>query len=596
MESILALVFTLLLSSLAFLIVRLKNEQLALENTIVERTKALESLAHYDVLTQLPNRTLFADRFKLALAQSKRNQKMLAVCFIDLDDFKIVNDTYGHNEGDKLLVAVAARIKTVIRAEDTVSRQGGDEFILLLSNIASTDQLELTLERIRHAMVKPYLIDGRAHNTNLSFGATLYPRDNADLDTLLRHADHAMYQAKLMGKNRYHIFDSLDNDLIAQKHNDLQEIEQALLNGEFQLYYQPKVNMKTGEVFGAEALIRWIHPDNGLIPPLDFLPLIENTELEIQVGGGVINEAIKQLNTWYKNGVELEVSINISSHHLQSPQFLIQLKTVLARYAAVQPHQLQLEILESSALVDINAIHALIKLCQQELGVSVALDDFGTGYSSLTHLRTLPANTIKIDQSFVCDLLDDPDDFTIIDGVISLAEAFDRDIIAEGVETTEHGLILLIMGCDSAQGYGIARPLLPSEAFLAWLEDYSANQVWLDYGKTDYKKQEQKLILIKLTTTYWYQNLSEQLLAGDVATLEAFKPCHLATWFHRFEHDALFDTTWFSSLREAHDDLLSYAESLCEQAEIGLPEGGIREFSARYQSLSELIENYPIND
>ena len=384
---------------------------------------------------------------------------MLAICFLDLDDFKVVNDTFGHGEGDKLLVAVAARLKKNIRDVDTVSRQGGDEFILLLNEIPSIEQLELTLERIRHAMIKSYLIEGRIHNINLSFGATVYARDNADLDTLLRHADHAMYQAKLTGKNRYYLFDNINDDLVAQQHNDLQEVRQALINNEFQLYYQPKVNMKTGELFGAEALIRWIHPDNGLIPPLDFLPLVESSEVEIDIGGWVINQAVKQLNTWFKQDIDLELSINISSHHLQSPLFLVQLKTALSRYPAVRPHNLQLEILESSALGDISTTHDLIKQCQTELGLSIALDDFGTGYSSLTHLRNLPANTIKIDQTFVRDLLDDPNDFSIIDGVISLAEAFDREIIAEGVETTEHGLMLMVMGCDSAQGYGIARPL-----------------------------------------------------------------------------------------------------------------------------------------
>jgi diguanylate cyclase (GGDEF)-like protein len=590
-KALFGLLFTFLLTFLAVLLSRLKSEHMQLENTVNERTKALESLAHYDVLTRLPNRALFSDRFNQALAQSNRNETMLAVCFLDLDDFKIINDTYGHDEGDKLLVAVAARLKNIIRAGDTVSRQGGDEFILLLNDISSIEQLELSLERVRHAMVKPYLVEGRSHTINLSLGATLYPRDNANLDTLLRHADHAMYQAKLTGKNRYHLFNSLDNDLIAQKHNDLQEIEQALINNEFQLYYQPKVNMKTGDVIGAEALIRWIHPENGLIPPLDFLPIIENTELEVQVGGWVINEAIKQLNTWYKQKIKLDISINISSHHIQSSQFFTQLKTAFSRYPAVKSHRLQLEVLESSALGDINAINNIIKQCQTELDIHVALDDFGTGYSSLTHLRNLPANTIKIDQTFVRDLLDDPNDFSIIDGVISLAEAFDKEIIAEGVETTEHGVILLVMGCDAAQGYGIARPL-PADDFALWLQEYEPNKIWLEHGKRSYSRQEQKLILIELTTAYWFQNLTESLQNSKADDETHVKCCHLGAWLNRFEQDSLFDSDWFYSLQTAHDALFDYAEFLYLHSDKPISSKELKTLNKHYTTLKHLIENY----
>ena len=588
---LIGLLLTFLLTFLAVLLSRLKSERIQLENTVRERTKALESLVHYDVLTELPNRALFADRFNQAHDRSNRNQTMLAVCFLDLDDFKIINDTYGHDEGDKLLVAVAARLKRIIRAGDTVSRQGGDEFILLLNDISSVEQLELSLERVRYTMVKPYLVEGRHHRVHLSLGATLYPRDNADLDTLLRHADHAMYQAKLTGKNRYHLFNSLDNDLIAQKHNDLQEIEDALASNDFQLYYQPKVNMKTGDVIGAEALIRWIHPENGLIPPLDFLPLIENTELEIQVGGWVINEAVKQLNTWYKDDIQLDISINISSHHIQSSQFFTQLKTAFARYPAVKSHHLQLEVLESSALGDINAINNIIKQCQTELNIHVALDDFGTGYSSLTHLRSLPADTIKIDQTFVRDLLDDANDFSIIDGVISLADAFDKEIIAEGVETTDHGVMLLIMGCDAAQGYGIARPL-PANDFAIWLENYVPNEVWIEHGKRTYSKQEQKLILIQLTTAYWFHNIINALQKGTVDRETHFKPCHLAAWLSRFEHDSLFDSDWFHSLRTAHDALFEYAEFLYLQDDGPISEKELKTLNRRYETLEYLIETY----
>jgi len=230
---------------------------------------------------------------------------------------------------------------------------------------------------------------------------------------------------------------------LVQKHHKLGEIKQALVNNEFQLYYQPKVNMVSGEVFGAEALIRWIHPEKGIIPPLDFLPFIDGTELEVQTGDWVINQALQQMAKWLSQGITLEISVNIASHHLMSEAFVANLEAALALYPAVDSQYLQLEILESSAFSDLQAISWIIKTCQEFLGVNIALDDFGTGYSSLTHLRSLTANTIKIDQSFVRDVLDDPDDFTIIDGVIGLANSFNRKVIAEGVETTEHGLMLL---------------------------------------------------------------------------------------------------------------------------------------------------------
>ena len=354
-----------------------------------QQQEKLHLMAHYDVLTKLPNRALFIDRFNQAIAHSKRAKSQLAICFLDLDNFKPVNDNYGHEVGDHLLVEVAERIKMNLREEDTVSRQGGDEFALLLNDIESFAQCEQTIERIHHALTKPYLINGYPHQVTASTGITLYPTDDGDIDTLLRHADHAMYEAKQSGRNRYHLFNTtLDQEAVRKQHR-LSEIEDALKNDEFTLYYQPKVNMVTGHVFGVEALIRWIHPENGLIPPLDFLPYLDGTDLEIRIGDWVINRALLQLDEWRTQDIKLEVSVNISSHHLQSPEFFSKLKLALENKASVNPNALQLEILESSALGDLDTVSNVISRCQKELGVSIALDDFGTGYSSLTHLRRL---------------------------------------------------------------------------------------------------------------------------------------------------------------------------------------------------------------
>ncbi|MCK5122378.1 MAG: EAL domain-containing protein, partial [Methylococcales bacterium] len=383
-----------------------------------QQQKELELIAHYDVLTQLPNRILLADRFTQAISHSKRNRSLLAVCFLDLDDFKPVNDSYGHDVGDQLLIEVAKRIVDNIRDEDTVSRLGGDEFAILLGNLNEIEKCEQTLERIVLSLSQPYLIDQQVINIGSSIGATIFPLDDSDIDTLLRHADQAMYQAKLAGKNGFRLFNTKEDHQAIVKHTQLKEIQQALVNNEFCLFYQPKVNMKTGEAFGVEALIRWQHPEKGIVPPLSFLPVVECTELEIQIGDWVINEALKQLNQWTRQGFKIEVSINIASYHLQSPSFITQLDKALVMYPDVNAENLQLEILESSALGDISAISNIIKASRDALGVQIALDDFGTGYSSLTHLRSLPANTIKIDQSFVRGMLDDPNDYRIIDGVI----------------------------------------------------------------------------------------------------------------------------------------------------------------------------------
>lgn len=467
-----------------------------------KQQQALELIAHYDPLTQLPNRALFADRFKQAILSTQRNQKQLAICFIDLDNFKPINDNYGHNEGDQVLIKVANRIKENIRPEDTLSRHGGDEFALLIQNISSLKELEQILARLLEKIRQPYQIGRQLHQISTSIGITVYPEDEGDIDTLLRHADKAMYEAKLAGKNQIHFFNAQQNEQLIKARSKRDEIRIAIQHKQFQLYYQPKVNMRTGEVFGAEALIRWHHPKKGLVPPMEFLPLIDGTDLEIEVGNWVIAEAVKQLDQWQEEGLPLEMSINISSRHLQSEYFIETLVNTVEQYPDLDPRLLQLEILESSELSDTHKISTILDKCQKTIGVNIALDDFGTGYSALTHLRNLPANTIKIDQSFIRDMLDDHNDYAIVDGIIRLANAFDRNIIAEGVETNEHGLILLLMGCESAQGYAIAKPL-PADQFITWLEhEYQANQTWIKLGQSDLSIEEKKIKLLELSNHF----------------------------------------------------------------------------------------------
>ena len=533
-----------------------------------QQQEQLSLMAHYDVLTQLPNRSLFADRFIQATAHSHRTGFQLAVCFLDLDKFKPINDNYGHEVGDYLLKEVANRIKYTIREDDTVSRQGGDEFAILLGEIESITHCEQLIVRLLKRLSTPYVIDGISHEISASCGITLFPTDHADLDTLLRHADQAMYQAKQAGRNCYRIFNLEHDELISQQQHRYHEIEQALRNNELRLYYQPKVDMLTGDVFGVEALLRWIHPEKGIIPPLDFLPVIDGTELEFKIGAWVINQALRQQEVWRANDIKLEVSVNISSHHLQSAGFLAQLDAALNRFPTVEPRSLELEILESSALGDLNAIGDIIRACRDGLGVNVALDDFGTGYSSLTHLRNLPVNVIKIDQSFVRDMLDDPSDYNIIEGVIGLAQAFNRSVIAEGVETREHGLMLLIMGCEKAQGYGIARPMQADDV-PAWLKSYILNPEWLSYGDKIWSDKEKKSYLFKLFIARWMMRFAEniKMQPEDITQWPIIngKQDQCNQWITREKQAKLFDREDLLRLEAAHDHFHNIAQSLLQK-------------------------------
>jgi diguanylate cyclase (GGDEF)-like protein/PAS domain S-box-containing protein len=443
----------------------------------MQQQQALERLAHYDALTGLPNRTLFADRFQLAISHCKRNRDLLAVCFLDLDDFKPVNDQFGHEAGDQLLIEVSHRINACIREEDTLSRLGGDEFAMLLGGMSRQEECQATLGRISQVLSTPFSGFGKSTSISASIGYTIYPTDHADPDTLLRHADQAMYQAKMEGRNRCRLFDAETFEANNQKHLKLEAIEQALLNDQLCLFYQPKVNLKTGRVFGAEALIRWQHPTRGIVPPNEFLPYLDQTELDIKVGNWVIEQAVKQLSIWQQQGFDIALSINISPYHLQWSGFFEKLDTILNQYANVKSSLLQLEILESSVLNNLDRINDIVVRVRETLGISFALDDFGTGYSSLTHLRRLQVDMIKIDQGFVRDMLEDPDDFKIVNGVISLAAAFNREVVAEGVESEAHGQALMQLQCFNVQGYGIAKPM-PAPQFERWLRSKHAYSEW----------------------------------------------------------------------------------------------------------------------
>ena len=442
-----------------------------------EHQNHLEHIAHFDTLTQLPNRALLADRLQQAIARAGRTQSLVAVAYIDLDGFKEVNDRYGHDVGDRLLVQLASRMRDSLREGDTLSRLGGDEFVAVMPDLQSAADSVPILERLLFNAAQPVRCDDRDLHVSASIGVTYYPQtEEIDADQLLRQSDQAMYQAKQGGKNRYDVFDAEHNRALRERCENSQRIQGALAQKEFVLHFQPKVNMRLGQVIGAEALIRWQHPERGLLLPAAFLPVIEDDDIIMAVGDWVIETALTQMEVWQAMGKMIAVSVNLSARQLQRPDFVRRLKDLLAKHPKVHPTNLELEVLETSALADMAHVSQVIEDCAQ-IGVKFALDDFGTGYSSLTYLKHLRAAQIKIDQSFVRDMLYDPDDRAILEGIVGLANAFRREVIAEGVETVAHGTLLLQLGCQLAQGYGIARPM-PAEQLPAWMETWQPDAAW----------------------------------------------------------------------------------------------------------------------
>lgn len=436
----------------------------------------LDRVAHYDPLTGTPNRRLLADRLQQSIARADRHQTTLAVCYLDLDGFKAVNDVHGHNVGDELLKGVTANLKGVLRTEDTLSRLGGDEFVLLLSDIGTPQECSLILERILQAIKTPVTVESAVLHVSGSIGVSLYPQDHSDADTLLRHADQAMYRAKEAGKNRFHLFDP-DSDQKAQLHRRMVDrLHLALQQQEFVLFYQPKVDLRDGTIVGMEALIRWQHPVEGMLSPAAFLPHVDGSTVDQPLGNWVIASALAQAEQWMQQGHPIKVSVNVGAHHMLHPSFLEELRSGLARHPGLPAGYLELEVLESVAISDMEQTAHVLAECHR-IGVRLALDDFGTGYSSLTYLRKLPVDTLKVDQSFVRDMLTDAEDMGIVEAVVRLAHAFNREVIAEGVETLAHGKVLLAMGCHLAQGYGIARPM-PGDAVLPWAHEWAARRAW----------------------------------------------------------------------------------------------------------------------
>ncbi len=435
-------------------------------HNVTEKRNMLRQLmhqAHHDALTELPNRILFNDRLTLALTQAKRNKAHLAVLFLDLNRFKLVNDMLGHAMGDQLLKGVAQRLKNCVRDSDTVSRLGGDEFTLLLPQISHEEDAAKVARKILKSLYHPWVLCGQEFHITASIGIALYPNDGEDAETLLKHADTAMYRAKEHGQNNYQLFAPTMNTKIMERLALENSLRYALKRKEFIVFYQPQVDTEAGQIIGMEALVRWQHPERELIPPAQFIPLAEETGLIVPIGKWVLHTACAQNKAWQDAGyAPMRVTVNLSAYQFRQHN-LVETITHILHATGLNPHWLELEITESVAMQDVDFTIAVLRDLRK-MGIWLAIDDFGTGYSSLNYLKRFPIHTLKIDRSFVRDITSNPEDAAIVSTIIVLGQSMKLSVIAEGVETEEQLVFLKQRHCNKMQGYLFSKPV-PAEEF-----------------------------------------------------------------------------------------------------------------------------------
>ena len=431
--------------------------------------------AEHDFLTGLPNRMLVNDRVNQAIAWASRHGKKVAVLFLDLDGFKHINDSLGHPIGDKLLQSIAQRLVDCVRGSDTVSRQGGDEFVVLLSEVEHSADVAITARRMLRAVAEPHSIDQHELHVTTSIGLSVYPDDGLDAETLIKNADTAMYQAKENGRQSYQFFKPAMNVRAVERQSIEESLRRALEREEFTLNYQPKVNLRTGEITGAEALLRWMHPVRGSVPPGQFIPVAEDCGMILPIGNWVLREACKQARAWMKAGLPLaSIAVNISAMEFRNDNFLEGIFVALQE-TGLDSRFLELELTESVLMKHAESAESILRALRGR-GVQIAVDDFGTGYSSLSYLRKFPIDALKIDQSFVRQITTAPDETTIVTAVIGMGRNLKLRVVAEGVETAEELAFLQGLQCDEAQGYYFSRPVV-ADQFARLLETGVAARV-----------------------------------------------------------------------------------------------------------------------
>ncbi len=548
----------------------------------------LDYRAHHDLLTGLPNRRLLTKRLDEAIARSNRSGHSLALCYLDLDGFKALNDAHGHELGDEFLIKIGSILQQVLRDKDCVARLGGDEFVLLLTDLHRTEDCRPLVDRVLTQLRQPIRLHDVTHQVSASIGVALYPADYSDADTLLRHADQAMYRAKEAGKNQCRFHDAQRDALPRFSNDQLSELRAALDQRAFRLHFQPQVDLISRDVLGVEALIRWQHPDKGLLAPGAFLPQVEGTPLEWELGNWVIDAALRQLAEWNAQGLRLAIGINIGAGQLMGEGFAEGLADHLRAHPTVDPKDVELEILESTAFTDFEKARHILADCL-ELGVRFALDDFGTGYSSLAYFRALPIEVLKIDQCFVRDMLDDPGDMEIVESVVRLSQAFNRAVIAEGIETLEHAALLTWLGCRRGQGYGIAPPM-PAADLPGWISRWSAQPDWRSADDRSGREDMQVLVAAQ-NHLHWITRVIREIEVGEISDLLDVRAtdCAFRSWHAGPGAEHYGDLPMYSRLDKLHRSIHDLAVELLAQASGGYRQAAVERLPALHGLRDELL-------
>ena len=539
--------------------------------------KELDHASKHDPLTGLANRFLLNELLQNALYRSDRQERMVAVLFIDLDGFKGINDRFGHDVGDLVLKEIAERMNQVVRKVDTLARLGGDEFAVIMSDLEDKQEILGIVNRLLSVIKQPIpdtlLNVGEEVHISASIGISFYPQEtDVGSEALLRQADQAMYRSKQKGKDQYAFFDLASNQQMEQHRREIRRIEMAITNDELTLYYQPKIDMRTGTLIGFEALIRWNDPEMGLRGPDTFLPTArQDNEVMTRIGRWVFRQAFQQLADWKRQGYPWQVSVNICNNELHSHQFTEFLSGLLEAHPEVQARDIELEILESEALENIAYAKDIIKELQAQ-GFRIALDDFGTAYSTLAYLKELPVNTLKIDKSFVQDMLSTSGSLSIVEATIALAEAFRCKVVAEGVEEVEHGTTLIMLGCDFAQGYCISRPL-PASKVTEWADSYAPTPAWTQAKRVDALRRS--VLYSLLEHNIWVSNINE-FLSNQASELPPLNPhqCRFGEWLDDADKTEWIPDDQQKHLREVHDQIHFLTQEILKSSE---PQPELRE-------------------
>lgn len=522
--------------------------------------KELEDMARLDSLTRLPNRSSFLGKLSQELETAAKNHSRVAVLFLDLDGFKAINDSYGHQVGDLVLKRIAMQLRETIRFKDVIARAGGDEFLLMLPNLADEDLCRPMLSRLLAAASTPMPYDDVELSLSASIGVSFFPDQGQHPEQLIRQADHAMYQSKQQGRNCYTYFRETQDEAEHPRSENILQLEEAIPKQQLRVYYQPKVDLHTGLIKGYEALVRWQHPEQGLLNPVTFVDDIEKHQVFVEMDLWVLKTVFEHLSAWNAQGFHTAIGVNVSAKQLQNPRFPKQVKALLEQHPDIQPNQIEFEILESSALQDLDSASETV-LEFRAMGIEFALDDFGTGFSTLKRLQRLPVKSLKIDTGFVLDMLHNTSSLRLVKAILALSDAFNLHTVAEGIENQALGVMLIRLGCQYGQGYGIARPM-PMAEVMPWHKHWQYPECWRQ-ASIETNGPEEHLLIAEVEHRTWMQSFLRHADA-DVSKLPEMNSteCNFGRWCQTEAYARYSDHPVFSELLATHHQLHLVAREL----------------------------------